>query len=355
MKSISCFASQNKLQLLGNLEKIVSSNSSHIQTTSNNIISTACMKDEQHCNTNSLIPIKPNTLIKNNIFITLRHNGMFFQCVNTNWVLTTKDRDRVQCSLQPVKVELPIECPDGTRLGMINFAEFNVINKNPSSLSDDLLHHHNALIRFKQQWNNKDIKKMLSHSLGELSTFEEIKPSYILAVIIACTMLLLCSPCIILAFVTFCKYLPGCMKKWTPKFNCSCSWCGTVITLCYKSKQDDTEVPETPDRPPASPKTPSAPKQTFRREKEKSRESRLRKKSLKEQFTFWDDEVQKGESFNPEPAEAPPAPQGGPVMGLGGYSVYPNFATVPQPIQPQLHYSPYAASVTYQPTQQQQL
>ena len=49
MKSVSCFASQNKLQLLGNLEKVVSSNSTHIKTTNNNIISTACMRQEQHC------------------------------------------------------------------------------------------------------------------------------------------------------------------------------------------------------------------------------------------------------------------------------------------------------------------
>ena len=116
---------------------------------------------------------------------------MFFQCVNHDWVLTTTDNNRVQCSLKPIKVRLPVICPDETQIGSYNYAEFSVINRDPSAISDDLLNHHNSLIRVKQKWNNKDINAMLSHSLGELSNFEEIKPSHVLAAVIILTMALL--------------------------------------------------------------------------------------------------------------------------------------------------------------------
>ena len=356
MKSLSCFASQNKLQLIANFEKIASSNSTHIKTTNDNVISVSCLKDEQHCHISHLIPIKSSSLVKGNIFITLRDSSMFFQCVHHDWVLTTTDNNKVQCSLKPIKVRLPVICPDGSQIGSYNYAEFSVINRDPSAISDDLLKHHNSLIRVKQKWNNKDINAMLHHSLGELANFEEIKPSHVLAAVIILTMALLCAPCLIMACMTMLKCLPSCLKKWSPSFDCKCSWCEVFISLCYKSRRDDSGFHETPHQTPeqirSSPKTPSAPKQVFKREK--TRESRLRKKSLKNGFDFWNASIQKDESLTTEPieaqvqAEAPPIAVG-PVTGYS--SVYPHFTT-PTPVQPQLHYNPNFTTVAYTPAHQ---
>ena len=102
----------------------------------------------------------------------------------------------------------------------------------------------------------------------------------------------------------------------------------------------------------SSPKTPSAPKQVFKREK--TRESRLRKKSLKNGFDYWNASIQKDESLNTEPIEAQVQAQAPPITvgPVAGYSsVYPNFAT-PTPVQPQLHYTPNFTTVTYTPAQQ---
>ena len=163
-------------------------------------------------------------------------------------------------------------------------------------------------------------------------------------------MALLCAPCLIMACMTMLKCLPSCLKKWTPTFDCKCSWCDVFISLCYKSRRDDSGFHETPHQTPESPKTPSAPKQAFKRER--TRESRLRKKSLKNEFNFWDVKVKNDESPNTEPTEAQVQAQAPPIpVGLGGYGVYPNFAT-PTPVQPQLHYAPYSATVTYTPAQQ---
>ena len=356
MKSLSCFASQNKLQLIANFEKIASSNITHIKTTNNNVISAACLKDERHCDISHLIPIKSNSLVKGNIFITLRGSSMFFQCVHQNWVLTAADSTRLQCSLKPVKVKLPITCPDGSQIGSIDYAEFSVINRDPSAISDDLLKHHNSLIRVKQKWNNKDINSMLHHSLGELADFEEIKPSHVLAAVIVLTMALLCAPCLITACMTMLKCLPSCLKKWSPSCDCKCNWCEVVISLCYKSRKNDSgfhetfneDLPQTPEQIKSSPKIPSAPKQMFKREK--TRESRLRKKSLKSGYEYWDTSIQNDESLNPETTEAQAPPIAvGPVTGYS--SVYPQFAT-PTLVQPQLHYNPNLATVAYTPAKQ---
>ena len=152
------------------------------------------------------------------------------------------------------------------------------------------------------------------------------------------------------------KCLPSCLKKWSPSFDCKCSWCEVFISLCYKSRKDDSGFhetfhetpPQTPEQIRSSPKTPSAPKQVFKREK--TRESRLRKKSLKSGFEFWDTSIQKDESLNPEPTEAQAPPIAvGPVTGYS--SVYPQFAT-PTLVQPQLHYNPNLATVAYTPAKQ---
>ena len=130
--------------------------------------------------------------------------------------------------------------------------------------------------------------------------------------------------------------------------------------MCYKSRKDDSgfhetfdeNLPQTPEQIRSSPKTPSAPKQVFKREK--TRESRLRKKSLKNGFDFWNASIQKDESLNTEPieaqvqAEAPPIAVG-PVTGYS--SVYPHFTT-PTLVQPQLHYNPNLTTVAYTPAQQ---
>ena len=356
MKSLSCFASQNKFQLIANFEKIASSNITHIKTTNNNVISAACLKDERHCDISHMIPIKSNSLVKGNIFITLRDSSMFFQCVHRNWVLTTADNTKLQCSLRPVKVKLPISLLDGSRIGSIDYAEFNVINRDPSAISDDLLKHHNSLVRVKQKWNNKDINSMIHHSLGELADFEEIKPSHVLAAVIVLTMALLCSPCLIMAIMTMLKCLPSCLKKWSPSCDCKFSWCKVFISLCDKSRKNDSgfhetfdeNLPQTPEQIRSSPKTPSAPKQMFKREK--TRESRLRKKSLQSGFNYWDTSIQNDESKNLETTEAQAPPIA--VSPVTNYSsVYPHFAT-PSLVQPQLHYNPNIATVAYTPAKQ---
>ena len=152
------------------------------------------------------------------------------------------------------------------------------------------------------------------------------------------------------------KCLPSCLKKWKPTFDCKCSWCEIFIILCYKSRRDDSGFHETPHQTPdqirSSPKMPSAPKQVFKREK--SRESKLRKKSLKNEYNFWNTSIQKDESLNTEPLEAQVAAQAPPITvgPVAGYSsVYPHVAT-PTPVQPQLHYTPNFTTVTYTPAQQ---
>ena len=82
----------------------------------------------------------------------------------------------------------------------------------------------------------------------------------------------------------------------------------------------------------------------------KTRESRLRKKSLKSGYEYWDTSIQNDESLNPETTEAQAPPIAvGPVTGYS--SVYPQFAT-PTLVQPQLHYNPNIATVAYTPAKQ---
>ena len=84
--------------------------------------------------------------------------------------------------------------------------------------------------------------------------------------------------------------------------------------------------------------------------REKTRESRLRKKSLKSGFEYWDTSIQNDESLNPETTEAQAPPIA--VSPVTNYSsVYPHFAT-PTLVQPQLHYNPNIATVAYTPAKQ---
>merc|ERR1711989_141707 len=138
---------------------------------------------------------------------------------------------------------------------------------------------------------------------------------------------------------TMLKCLPSCLKKWSPSCDCKFSWCKVFISLCDKSRKNDSgfhetfdeNLPQTPEQIRSSPKTPSAPKQMFKREK--TRESRLRKKSLKSGFEYWDTSIQNDESLNPETTEAQEPPIAvGPVTGYS--SVYPHFAT-PKLVQSQ--------------------
>ena len=84
--------------------------------------------------------------------------------------------------------------------------------------------------------------------------------------------------------------------------------------------------------------------------REKTRESRLRKKSLQSGFNYWDTSIQNDESKNLETTEAQAPPIA--ISPVTNYSsVYPHFAT-PSLVQPQLHYNPNIATVAYTPAKQ---
>ena len=155
MKTLSCFATQNKYSIIGNLERIKSSNLTHVLTTAGHSVSSACMTDEKHCPIDTLVPIRSDRLIKNNIFISLRSDGIYFQCLNTNWILSTAaaSNNKIEYTMQPSRIELPVETPDGSVIGLLQFAKFHSINRDPKSLNDQILHHHNILQKFQHQWN----------------------------------------------------------------------------------------------------------------------------------------------------------------------------------------------------------
>ena len=245
--------------------------------------------------------------------------------------------------MQPKRIELPVETPDGSIIGLLQFAEFHSINRDPKSLNDQILHHHNILQKFQHQWNSQDLRKMVTHSLGEIGNFKEITHSHILAIIIATVTCLACSPCIIFSVMVCCRCAPGCLKSWCPKVKFSCDWLGVAIRACTRKRtrtHGEDAIPPLESRTPSPENIPSAPAQSFVREK--SRESKIRKKSLKNNFKYWDDMV-KGDEAEQAPSHLPgTSAHMGPIMGMNTYptaAMYPGAFQIQTPVPAQLHYT----------------